>query len=258
MTSPVRLFRVVDEMVEAFRVAPGFEASSLMISSLSQRETGSDNEVARSVHYYPADGSFAHARVYGAPRSAWFRHMASRLTRAGYERTSRFDDGAAFRRWLPGARQYAAEMKFLGELGVTDRNTERAATAKPLGIHRRNHRNWLALMNAARVAKIPWDCCAIGFSRQAEYRPVDLMLDVRAVMFIRLVGAVSGEIEVRVSDLSGAAVSQKVAQQLNRELRGAGFRKERSDGPFVATKSIRRAGAAARECTRIFERLCAA
>jgi hypothetical protein len=255
-------FMVFAEMARAFRHAKGFEQSSILASVEQSAPHGSTKHerLTRSFHWHQ-EGCFTVIHSHGRPRSPWLRKTADRLTKAGYERRWVLADETGFRRWLSGERQRAAELRFLcalGETGAPDRWPRRAPSSQPIRPPLNLRRDRRRVTGALRASGLPWNVCAAGFSRRASLSRSRLVVEVTAIAVSRSGGGTTTDICVRLLEPpdDGRDVPLMVIRGLRHELRRSDYRMRRSGkGGLFATKRVRSANSAARECVRIFELL---
>src|SRR5438046_2032663 len=129
----------------------------------------------RSRFHCYAEQVFSMVQVHGKARSAPVRRAVRNLERAGYAPRWKRDDELGYHRWLSGARQHVAELRFLRTLdrsGVPDDVPQRAVTSKPVRPRRRSERDWLLSIEAARNAGLAWTYCATDFLRRETLAPL--------------------------------------------------------------------------------------
>lgn len=261
-------FRVVDEMLVAFKGKSGFRPNTFVADSIpSGRRSGRPmaRKVSRSFRY-ESEGCCALVRVPTA-RKEWYEHVAKGLTHGGYEKWLPFDDESVFRRWLKGHRERVGELEFLrtmGEDGVVGALRARKPVEHVEG--ERRPRAWASAIHEARSAGIGWSECAVGFSRG---EPTQLLAGPETVTLqVGALGGVSSASEAWITVYvtvfnrqdRRAPLPTILARVIRRQLHIEHFEREKVgaagelrvlDGPIFSSKRMKSAANAAEECSRM-------
>ena len=245
------LIRSLEPMLSAFHNLRGFEQRDLMatLGPLPQ-SAGSDGNMLRAIQC-EEDGSYALVRLEGSPKATWVRRYKRMLLNAGYRVRARLPDEIAMVRWILDKGDLVQELRFLARLGggkgvPLPRRAPRQRTQRG----RRSPREWLALFETIRDARLGLDSCATSFRRMGPLSgDKETSVEVRAVA-IRDAGRKLG-----VHLLVSLSAATPVVESVLTDLEARGYKRSSYRDTYCAIRAFYSVPRAAHESQRVFATL---